>query len=191
MNPLTKPELPPAKMSIEAFFDWSETQERRYELVEGVACMLPWVKRSHSLIASNIAHALQMQINRAAYAIHQGDFAVPAGADSIRFADVLVEPRGGPLDGRTADTALVLVEILSPSTRRVAFGAKTSEYLGLSSLASYLIVDQDRRSAWLWNRAEAGAWPKEAVHITNRDAEVSIPAIGCTLRFDDIYGDVC
>lgn len=190
MNLQSRTPIPPAKMSIEAFFDWSETQEGRYELVEGVACMMPWVKRSHSLIAGNIFAALRAQIDRKTYALHQGDFAVPTGQDSVRFADVLVERRGASVDERTTDTAIVLVEILSASTRSVDFGAKAREYMGLPSLDSYLIVEQHKRQAWLWTREGNGSWPGEAVQFSEPDAEFRIAAIDCTLKFEDIYEDV-
>jgi Uma2 family endonuclease len=190
MNLQSKSPVPPAKMSIEAFFDWTETQERRYELVEGVACMMPWVKRSHSLIAGNIIAALRAQIDRRTYALHQGDFAAPTGPDSVRFADVLVERRGASVDERTTDTAIVLVEILSASTRHIDFGAKAREYMRLPSLDSYLIVEQQHRHAWLWTRDRNGSWPDEAIQLSEPDAEFRIAAIGCTLRFKDIYEDV-
>jgi len=190
MNLLTPPEMPPSPMTIDEFFDWTETQERRYELVEGVACMMTMVKRGHSLIAGNIVAALRTQIDLDAYFIHQGDFALPTGPASVRYADVMVERRGGSVEDRATDSAVVLVEILSESTKRVDFGAKAREYMRLPSLECYLIVDQHRREAWLWARDAAGHWPDAALHLTAPDAQFRLEAVACTLGFDDVYRDV-
>lgn len=180
----------PPKMSVEAFFRWAETRDRKFELVNGVPSLQPWVKRSHSLIAGNVSFALQTQLDRAVYAVHQGDFAVATGPESIRYADVLVEPLGDALDGRLADAAVVLIEILSPSTAHIDFGPKAREYMALPLLTTYLIIDQERRYAWRWSRDAEGDWPGSPDLFDEPDAAVAIPGIGAELRFEDIYRNV-
>ncbi|GGD25575.1 Uma2 family endonuclease [Aureimonas glaciei] len=178
------------KMSIEGFFRWADGLDARYELVDGVPRLQPWVRRSHSLIAGNIAFALQTQLDRSRYAVHQGDFAISTGPNSIRYADVLVEPRGASLDERTADAAILLVEILSPSTMHVDFGPKAQEYLALPGLDTYLIVDADRRRVWKWSRDAEGDWPDDPLCMEDDNSEVILNAVGARLSFQDIYRDV-
>lgn len=180
----------PKKMSIDGFFRWADALDARYELVDGVPRFQPWVRRSHSLIAGNIAFALQTQLDRGRHAVHQGDFAVSTGPNSIRYADVLVEPRGASLDERTADSAILLVEILSPSTIHVDFGPKAQEYLALPSLDTYLIVDADKRCVWQWSREADRDWPEEPLCLEDDNSDIVISAVGVVLRFDDIYRDV-
>lgn len=190
MNVQSRPIDEPEKMSVEGFFRWADGLDARYELVDGVPRLQPWVRRSHSLIASNIAFALQTQLDRHRHAVHQGDFAVATGPKSIRYADVLVEPRGASLDERTADSAILLIEILSPSTVHVDFGPKAQEYLSLPSLDTYLIVDADRRCVWQWSRDAEGNWPDAPLCMEDENSEVILCAVGARLSFDDIYKDV-
>ncbi len=58
--------------TIEAFGRWAECREEKYELVDGVPHLLPYVKRGHSLIVSNVDYALQRRLDRSAYSVHQG-----------------------------------------------------------------------------------------------------------------------
>ena len=172
-------------MTVDAFFDWSERQERRYELVDGVPRMLPWVKRNHSTIVSNLDFALQSRLDRALYAVRQGDFAVVTGPGSIRYADVLVEPSGGDGHERTTERAVFIAEVLSESTTHVDFGPKREEYLGLAALDNYLILSQDKPRAWHWTRDPAGEWPTDPVLIASGPIEIA--TIGVTFDLAELY----
>ena len=179
-----------AKLSVDGFFRWAEDRHEKYELVDGVPRVQRRVKRSHSLIAGNVAFALQSALDRHRYAVHQGNFAVLTGPTSIRFADVLVEPSGASLDERTTDKAVLLVEVLSPSTMHIDFGPKAREYLALPALDTYLIIDAEARQAWQWSRGSDGSWPAEPLQVRDEDGVITLTAIDVTLRFADIYRGV-
>lgn len=190
MNVQTPHGIPRQAMTIEAFGRWSETQERKYELVDGVPRLQPWVKRNHNRITVNIVLALGRQLDASAFEIATGDFAVPTGPQSVRYADVLIEPGGGPGELRTADQALILVEVLSDSTKDVDFGEKLREYSALPGLDTYLIVSQDSRFVWQWTRGAEGEWPTEPLLIDGDIGVVTLDGVGATLTFDDIYRNV-
>lgn len=190
MNIQSRPDDAPPSMSIEAFFRWAERREGRYELVDGVPHLLPWVKRNHNRIAVNIVSALARQIDTDKFEIATGDFAVTTGPQDVRFADVMVETAGGPGDERVSRQPIVLVEILSPSTMHVDFGSKLHEYLALPTLDTYLLIDQDRRHVWQWTRGIDGSWPEEPIRLDAPLSVVSIDAIGAGLSFEEIYRNV-
>ncbi|UIJ73653.1 Uma2 family endonuclease [Aurantimonas sp. HBX-1] len=175
----------PTGLTIAAFFDWLESQPRRYELVDGAPQMQPFVKRSHSQIAGNIAHILQTKIDRSAFIVHQGDFAIQTGPRSIRYADILVEPAGRSPGDRSTDNAVLIVEVLSESTAPEDFGPKRVEYQGLAALRTYLVVDQETPRVWQWDRGDDGKWPALAT-ISNAGAPW-VAALNCELPFDEIY----
>jgi Uma2 family endonuclease len=59
---------------------------------------------------------------------------------------------------REVGSPVILVEVLSPSTKRRDHGVKLEGYFTLPSLAHYLIVDPDRRLV-IHHRSGAGATP--------------------------------
>jgi Uma2 family endonuclease len=101
----------------------------------------------------------------------------------------MVEPAGGPGDGMTAVDALLLVEVLSPSTAATDFGDKVREYLALPTLGTYLICAQDARRVWVWTRGESG-WPEQPEVIEDPAASIRIPALDLSLTLEAIYRHV-
>ncbi len=177
----------PTNMTVDEFFDWLDSHEDHYELVDGTPVMMPFVKRSHARIVSNVDRLLQTALNPDEFLVTQGDFAIRTGPRSIRFADVLVEPLNDDLGGRISERTVLIVEVLSDSTARFDFNQKRLEYLGLSDLDTYLIVSQDEPRVWIWQRA-AGRWPEAADVLTAGD--VAVPALGVTLPLAEIYRNV-
>ena len=177
----------PTGMTIDEFFDWLDTHEDRYELVDGTPVMMPVVERAHARIGSNIDFRLQRQTDPSRYMVTQSRFAIQTGPRSIRFADVLVEPSNDDLGGRIAEHAVLIVEVLSESTARFDFNQKRLEYLRLADLDTYLIASQEEPRIWVWQRL-AGKWPDAAEVLTA--GVVAIPALGVSLPLSEIYRNV-
>ena len=184
---MNRPMLP--RMSIEAFEAWAEKQDGRYELVRGRPVMMNQTTRNHARITMNIALALGNAVDRTIYDVMAGDFALQTGDDTLRLADIMITPAEGSGRDRRTDEALLLVEVLSPSTANDDFGDKQREYLALSSLQAYLIVAQDKICAWLWLRGEDG-FPQKPDVIETLDATLAIDALGLALPMNEIYARV-
>ncbi|MDY8110648.1 Uma2 family endonuclease [Fulvimarina sp. 2208YS6-2-32] len=179
------PDAVPRNLTIDAFFDWIELREERYELVDGTPVMMPFVKRSHARVVSNIDRTLQQQLDPDRYLVTQGDFAIRTGVRSIRYADVLVEAASDDLDGRTTDTPKLIFEVLSDMTTANDFGPKKLEYMSLSTLDATLILRQDKACVWLWERDGEGNWPDQPRIVETGAIELSRLAV--TLPIDAIY----
>jgi Uma2 family endonuclease len=176
------------RMDKAQFFDWLEHQERKYELADGRVVMMPWVTKAHARICTNVVAALLARLDPKKFDIVQGDFAVETGDSHIRFADVLVEPFSGE-NARSTANAVLLVEVLSPSTMHVDFHEKLDEYKGLPALGSYVICAQDEARVWVWTRSE-GAWADAPEVLEGLDAAVEVPTLGITLPLAEIYRNV-
>lgn len=184
---MNRPMLP--RMSIEAFEAWAEKQDGRYELVRGRPVMMNQTTRHHARITMNTLAVLLQAVNRTIYDVTAGDFALQTGEDTLRLADIMLTPAEGSGRDRRTDEALLLVEILSPSTANDDFGDKQREYLALSSLQAYLIVAQDKICAWLWVRGEDG-FPAKPDVIEDRDAIITISALNLNLPMREIFARV-
>ncbi|MBV9064987.1 MAG: Uma2 family endonuclease [Methylobacteriaceae bacterium] len=176
------------RMDKAQFFGWLEHQERRHELADGRVVMLPYVTRPHSQICTNLILALGARLDSAQFGIHGGEFAIETAARTLRFADILVE-RFSDENARSTANALLLVEVLSPSTMHVDFHEKLDEYKGLASLGTYLICAQDEARVWVWTRSD-GAWPETPEVLEGMDAAVQVPILDTTLPLAEIYRNV-
>jgi Uma2 family endonuclease len=176
------------RMGKAQFFDWLEHQERKYELADGRVVMMPWVTKAHARICTNVVAALLARLDPEKFDIVQGDFAVETGDRNIRFADVLVEPFSGE-NARSTANAMLLVEVLSPSTMHIDFHEKLEEYKGLAALGTYVICAQDEARIWVWTRSDR-AWPEAPEVLEGLNAAVAVPALGITLPLAEVYRNV-
>lgn len=85
------------------------------------------------------------------------------------------------------DAPVLLVEVLSPSTRQVDLDEKLDAYLQIPSLESYIILEQHTPFAIVMRRTEKGFLRETYAGI---DAEIGLPFLGCSLSFRDIYAGV-
>ncbi len=128
---------------------------RRHELLDGTLLMSPAPTRRHQRAVVRLAVLLD--------AAAHGDFEVfvaPVDVDlgeaSVVEPDLFVAPRED-LDTPEPSLPLLVVEVLSPSTRRIDRGAKKAAY-ARAGIRDYWIVDPDRPSLTAWHLAPDGTY---------------------------------
>ncbi len=180
---------PEVSLDNAQFLAWAEHQERKYELVDGRVVLQQNVTRGHNRICINVVAALRILLDPTRYDVAQGDFAVETGDRNIRYADVMVEPFSDALGERTTTKAILLVEVLSPSSLHIDFHEKLDEYSALDALQTYLICAQDEPRVWVWTRLD-GEWPKTPQILDEREAIIEVPALGIVLPLSEIYRNI-
>ncbi len=81
----------------------------------------------------------------------------------------------------------MILEVLSPSTRRIDETSKLQGYLSLESLQVCLLAEADEAFVRVYRR--------QGDHFTveiyeGREVEIALPEIGIELSLDDLYRDV-
>jgi Uma2 family endonuclease len=137
------------RMSVPEFLAWVETQESgRYELIGGQPVAMAPERAEHVQAKLWAAVALAAAIQRAGVgcqAFVEG-LAVVIDEGTAYQPDALVNC-GEPVapDSMTAPNPVIVVEVLSPSTRGIDTTVKLADYFRVPSLKHYLIVDLGRR----------------------------------------------
>ena len=134
------------RMTVDEFLAWAEGREGRWELYNGVpfACL-----RSGRLISRSsmrFTSLCRQAIRKAGLPCHvQGDGASIRISQHLMYGpDALVYcgPKL-PDDALEAPNPVILVEVASPSTRKMDETVKLNGYFSLPSVHHYLIVDPD------------------------------------------------
>jgi Uma2 family endonuclease len=138
------------RMTVDAFLDWAVDQPSgRYELLDGdIVAMAPETVR-HAEAKAEAWAALRTAIRAAGLdcAVFPDGMSVRIDRTTLFEPDALV--RCGPrLPGDAVEVAdpVIVVEVLSPATRRIDSGRKLIGYFRLPSLRHYLILDPERRT---------------------------------------------
>ena len=169
--------------------EWDDS-DMKAELDNGVIRIMRMMaggNADHSRVQGNILAALRDKLRGTGCRPHGSDMAVLLHDYSIRYPDVSVYcGRSGKEDGqRTAfnDPKLV-VEVLSPTTRRQDVERKLPEYSAMQSLDAILYVDPDEESVRLMTRTSNANWRSEDVGAGHA---IELQALGVTLSWSDVF----
>ena len=166
---------------------WAEAQGRgRYERVAGEVVAMAPERAAHVRVKARAWQALDRAIRASALpceALADG-ITIEVGEDTDYEPDAIVtcgERMAG--DDIAASNPVIVVEVLSPSTRSVDTGAKLADYFTVPSIQHYLIIRADRPAVVHHRRGKAGEI------MTRLIVEGSIildpPGIGITV--EDLY----
>lgn len=172
------------------FLAGAEGRDERCELHDGVVVMQAGASRDHERVAKALFAVLYAQVDGDVFDVNEGDFAVRvaegSGRGSVLYPDVLVDRQSADGDARVTTTALVVAEVLSPSTDLVHHLRKFERYKRVATLRVFLVLDPKRPVVRLWRR-DGGAWPPVPTLLEGRDGVVPLPAIGARVRLADLY----
>lgn len=135
-------------MTVDEFYAFTDTRPdgEKWELIEGQPVLNASPLDVHQLIVQNIVFFLMAWRREAgaSWAV-LWDFGVRISERSRPEPDVLVYPsrHGRPEGRRDRNDALVIFEVLSPSTENGDLGWKFKAYTGLASLTRYVVISQD------------------------------------------------
>jgi Uma2 family endonuclease len=159
MNVQAKPADQPGRMTADEFLAWAAGQPGRHELVDGEVFGMAAERSTHTFVKGEAAFALRQAIKARGL-----DCQTFVDGTSVRIDEATVyEPdalvRCGPRlpdDPILIPDPLILVEVLSPSTRAVDTGKKLTGYFALPSLRHYLVLDPADRTVIHYRRGGEG-----------------------------------
>jgi len=177
----------PLRLDKQAFFDWLDKQDERYELVNGLAVMMVRATRRHGVIVLNIAGIIRRQTYPRKWMVFS-EFGLDIGPNTLRFPDILVDRAGGNPTDYVATDPVLAIEVLSPSSKAVDLEDKVDEYLTLPSLSSYVVFAQDEPKAWIWSRA-GGAFSSSPAVVSGMNQSIRISGLDLSLAFAEVYAN--
>lgn len=182
---MEQPRLP--EFTADEFITWALQQPHgRFELDNGVVVAMAPERASHAIAKRNALIALHIAIGARGLACQ----ALPDGM-SVRVSDRTVyEPDalvrcGEPLPGDAVELSdpVIVVEVVSPSSRGIDRGVKLAGYFMLASVRHYLIVDTDQRVVIHHRRGEEGRIEVRILH----DGLLTLDPPGLAIEVPDVF----
>jgi len=144
------------RMNAPEFLAWAETQEGgRYELVRGRIVAMAPERSEHVRAKQRVANVLEAAIRRAGLACEAfvDGLAVVIDGETSYLPDALVNcGEQVASDSLVAPHPVIVVEVLSPSTREIDKSVKLVDYFRVPGLSHYLIIDLVRRHVLHYRR---------------------------------------
>jgi Uma2 family endonuclease len=174
-------------MTVDEFLVWSETQDGRWELYNGVPYAMAPERSRHATVKFKVQRALDDAIRNSGLPCHMlpDGMTVRVSKTSAHEPDALVYC-GPELPGDEVEVPnpVIVVEVSSPSTRKIDATLKLAGYFSLPSVHHYLIIDPAQPLV-VHHQRQAGGTILTRI-ISGGDITLDPP--GLTVKIADFYG---
>jgi Uma2 family endonuclease len=176
--------------SLEEYLALEATSEEKHEYYNGEIFAMAGGTFRHAAITINITTSLKRQLaGKNCHALsEQMRLATPSGLYTYPDASVYC---GKPelSDTQTElKNPVVIVEVLSPSTKNYDRGDKFKLYRSIPSFQEYLLVDSESVSVEHFSKLDRGEWLLR--EYTSLSDTIDLRAIDLSLSLCDIYDGV-
>lgn len=100
------------------------------------------------------------------------------------YPDLQVVCDSNPQTEAYQDAAVLVIEVLSPSTRLYDFDEKMQAYLQMATLECYIVLEQHQPLAIVLRRKKAGFLRE---NIEGTQGNIELPFLGCSLAMSEVY----
>lgn len=171
-------------MTEEEYLQSEVTSEVKREYIDGQVYTMTGAKHNHNFVSGNIFSNFRDHLKGTPCASFMTDTKVRLGQDYV-YPDVLVDCSKMSGDDYISSSPLIIVEVLSKTTRRRDTTTKLIKYIGLSSLREYVLIEQEFVSVQVLRRSNH--WQPEYFYLGD---SVTFESIGLRLTVEEIYDRV-
>lgn len=178
----------PDFITVEDYLAGEETSGVKHEYLGGTVHAMAGATIRHNNIAGNCFGSLHGQLRGKSCQPYNSDTKVRIQySDHTRlyYPDAMVVCESNPDTLHYQDRPVVIVEVLSDSTRRTDIGEKRDAYLTLPSLKVLIFVEPNTPSVTVHRRQPGGDFMAERFH--ERDAVIPLPEIEASLPLAELY----
>ena len=177
-------------VSVADYLSVEHNALRKHEYVEGDVYAMVGATNTHNRIATNGTVSLGQQLRGRTCQVFNSDTKVrvrQTRGTRFYYPDFSVVCRVNPASDTYQDAPVVIVEIISESTRRTDEYEKRESYLSINSLQVYVRVEQTSAAAVVDRRVDSGFEREVYVGL---DAVIPLPEIECQLPLAELYEKV-
>lgn len=168
-------------LSPEAYLQQELSSTVKHELIEGQIVAMAGASANHERICQNVARKLGNHL--------EGQPCEPFGSDmkvrirdNFYYPDVLVDCHFDESEPYFTETPVILVEVISRSTRQMDEKKKLLEYINIPTLKEYVIIEQDVADVTVYRKSDD--W-RSTHYFLGED--IYFESIDFTIAVTDIY----
>ena len=183
--------LKPDSLSVEEYLEGETTSQIRHEYLGGAVHAMAGGTNDHGAISANVIGSLFSQLRGRPCRTFTSDTKIKLElADHTRFyyPDAQVVCDSKPGDSLFQERPVVIVEVLSESTRRTDLGEKRDAYLMIPTLKVLLFIESEAATALVLRRKPQGGFAEE--FYSGTDAIIDLPEVEASLPLADAYDGI-
>ncbi|WP_431066788.1 Uma2 family endonuclease [Methylotuvimicrobium sp.] len=168
-------------ISVEDYLDGELIAETKHELIDGAVYAMVGTSGNHQRIAINVLAEFRSHLKNLPCEPFGSDMKVRVDSNFF-YPDVIVDCHFDESQPYYTETPIIIVEVLSKTTRRNDKTVKLANYLKLPTLQEYVMIEQDYVEVEVLRRSEG--WVSKHYYLGD---DVTFGAIDLTLPVEVIY----
>ncbi|MEQ1824705.1 MAG: Uma2 family endonuclease [Pirellula sp.] len=180
----------PEFVSMDEYLRLESASPIRHEYVDGWVRAMTGATNRHNRVKSNCFGSIWQSLRGRPCVPYDSDTKVrirKLASTKYYYPDLLVVCDSNAPTDVFQDRPVLIVEVLSPSTRSIDLDEKLSAYLTIDSLDVYIILEQHKPLAIIMRRTPDG-FLRETYE--GMDARIELPMLGFRLNLSDVYEGV-
>lgn len=177
-------------ISVEDYLAGELIAETKHEYIGGRVYAMAGASKNHESIAANVLAEIRQHLKGSSCRPFGSDVKVKVGQNKFFYPDVMVVCEDKADNAYYTEAPVLLVEVLSESTRKKDETVKRLAYQSLASLREYVLIEQDfisvevcrRSSGWTSQRYLAG----DTVYFESLDLKLAIEEIYRWVEYEEV-----
>ncbi len=174
----------PKTMTDEEYLQSEVLSHVKREYIDGRVYAMAGAGPNHNRISVNISSEFQRHLKGMPCETYMADMKVRSGNDYF-YPDVMVDCASLERIGQFTTSPILIIEVLSKSTRKNDTTIKLMRYINMESLQEYVLIEQD--SVCVHVLRKTNNWLSEYFYLGDT---VTFESIGLSLAVEEIYDRV-
>jgi Uma2 family endonuclease len=137
----------------------------RHEYVNGQVFAMSGASKSHNRICLNLSGLIEEHLDGTSCSVYVVDLKLRIEkADCFYYPDLMVTCEPFDADQYVITEPVLIIEVLSPSTRQTDLREKLAAYKSIHTVKQYVIIYQDRMRIELHQRVNQEQWDAIILH---------------------------
>ena len=196
INPLAvlKPEKEPRRYTLAEFLRREERSQDLNEYYDGLIIKKTMARGPHNIIGMNIGAALKVAVKSLDKKYIVSGLQQLVYLPELNFGlypDVIViaeKPEYWDNNQVLLTNPIVIIEVLSRSTKKYDRTEKFNEYKTIPSFQEYILIDQNKCHVESRFREEQNLW-RDTI-INDIEKSIQLKSINCCVELSDIYENI-
>ncbi len=183
MTALAYKSAPDNYISVKEYLEGEKISHIKHEYINGQVVAMAGASLKHNIISANIFALLWNHLKDKSCFPLSSDMLLETSSTQYRYPDVMVVcDNDSSEDDYIRKNPLIIIEVLSKTTRKKDKVEKRKEYLALSSLQEYILIEQDFAEIDVQQRSEN--WRSSYYYLGD---QITLKSVDITLSVEDIY----
>jgi Uma2 family endonuclease len=168
-------------ISVEDYLTGELNSDIKHELIDGCVYAMAGSSANHERISVNVLAEFRNHLKNQPCEPFGSDMKLRINSNFF-YPDVMVDCHFDNSEPYFTQTPIIIVEVLSRSTRKKDTTLKLLSYINIPSLQEYVLIEQDFVDVQVFRRSEN--WLVRHYFLGD---EITFESIGLSLSVEDIY----